>query len=85
MAPKRTTRSTPATTTTPTTSMTDEQLKRLIDQGVVDALAACDANRSQNSEDSHDSGTRVRRQAPFARESTANANTSNNQRGTGAG
>ncbi|GKD29784.1 hypothetical protein Tco_1240562 [Tanacetum coccineum] len=57
MAPKRTTRSTPATTTTLTTSVTDEQLKRLIDQGVVDALAARDANRSQNGEDSHDSGT----------------------------
>ncbi|GJV43929.1 hypothetical protein Tco_1428465 [Tanacetum coccineum] len=31
MAPKRTTRSTPATTTTLTTSVTDEQLMRLID------------------------------------------------------
>ncbi|GKA65066.1 putative reverse transcriptase domain-containing protein [Tanacetum coccineum] len=57
MAPKRTTRSTPATTTTPTTSVTDEQLKRLIDQGVVDALATRDADRSRNGEDSHDSGT----------------------------
>ncbi|GJS87226.1 hypothetical protein Tco_0769862 [Tanacetum coccineum] len=57
MAPKRTTRSTPATTTTPTTSVTDEQLKRLIDQGVVDALAARDANRSRNGEDNHDLGT----------------------------
>ncbi|GKE03259.1 reverse transcriptase domain-containing protein [Tanacetum coccineum] len=34
MAPKRTTRSTPATTTTPTTSMTDEQLKRLTEAGM---------------------------------------------------
>ncbi|GJY65869.1 reverse transcriptase domain-containing protein [Tanacetum coccineum] len=42
MAPKRTTRSTPATTTTPTTYVTDEQLKRLIDQGIDNALAACD-------------------------------------------
>ncbi|GJY88785.1 putative reverse transcriptase domain-containing protein [Tanacetum coccineum] len=56
MAPKRTTRSTPAKTTTPTTSVTDEQLKRLIDQGVADALAARDADRSRNGEDSHDSG-----------------------------
>ncbi|GKE01532.1 hypothetical protein Tco_1389515 [Tanacetum coccineum] len=40
MAPKRTTRSTPATTTTPTTSVTNEQLKRLVEQGVADALAA---------------------------------------------
>ncbi|GKC90579.1 hypothetical protein Tco_1151228, partial [Tanacetum coccineum] len=57
MAPKRTTRSTPATTTTPTTSVTDEQLKRLIDQGVADALAARDADRSQNGKDNRDSGT----------------------------
>ncbi|GKB84262.1 putative reverse transcriptase domain-containing protein [Tanacetum coccineum] len=41
----------------PTTSMTDEQLKRLINQGDVDALATRDADRSRNSEDSHDSGT----------------------------
>ncbi|GJZ17770.1 hypothetical protein Tco_0553893 [Tanacetum coccineum] len=52
IALKRTTRSTPATKTTPTTSMTNEQLKRLIDQGVADALAARDADRSQNGEDS---------------------------------
>ncbi|GKB77801.1 putative reverse transcriptase domain-containing protein [Tanacetum coccineum] len=70
MAPKRTTRSTPATKTTPTTSVTDEQLKRLIDQGVVDALAVRDADRSQNGEDNHDSGMGVRRQDPLAREST---------------
>ncbi|GJR21856.1 reverse transcriptase domain-containing protein [Tanacetum coccineum] len=70
MAPKRTTRSTPATTTTPTTSVTDEQLKILIDQGVVDALAARDADRSRNGEDNHDSGMGVRRQAPLARECT---------------
>ncbi|GJV77096.1 reverse transcriptase domain-containing protein [Tanacetum coccineum] len=68
MAPKRTTRLTPATTTTPTTSMTDEQLKRLIDQGVADALAACDTERSRNGKDSHDSGTGLRRQALPARE-----------------
>ncbi|GJY15672.1 putative reverse transcriptase domain-containing protein [Tanacetum coccineum] len=66
MAPKRTTRSTPATTTTTTTPMTDAQLKDLIDQGVSDALAARDADRSRNGEDSHDSGTGVRRQAPLA-------------------
>ncbi|GKD54490.1 putative reverse transcriptase domain-containing protein [Tanacetum coccineum] len=66
MEPKRTTRSTPSTTTTLTTSVTDEQLKRLIDQGVADALAVCDADRSRNDEDSYDSGTGVRRQAPPA-------------------
>ncbi|GKD88124.1 putative reverse transcriptase domain-containing protein, partial [Tanacetum coccineum] len=56
--------------TTPTTSVTDEQLKRLIDHGVVDALAARDAGRSRNGKDSHDSGTSVRRQAPPAHECT---------------
>ncbi|GJT02898.1 reverse transcriptase domain-containing protein [Tanacetum coccineum] len=45
----------------------------LIDQGIADALAVCsiaarDADRSRNSEDSHDSGTGVRRQTPLARE-----------------
>ncbi|GJU53057.1 reverse transcriptase domain-containing protein [Tanacetum coccineum] len=68
MAPKRTTRSTPTTTTIPTTSVTDEQLKRLIDQGVADALAARDADISRNGKDNHDSGTGVRRKAPLARE-----------------
>ncbi|GKG35038.1 hypothetical protein Tco_0440192, partial [Tanacetum coccineum] len=56
------------TATTTTTPMTDAQLKALIDQGVTDALAACDADRSRNDEDSYDSGTGVRRQAPLARE-----------------
>ncbi|GKE88079.1 hypothetical protein Tco_1565554, partial [Tanacetum coccineum] len=46
------------------------QLKALIDQGVVDALAACDADRSRNGEDNHDSGMGVRRQAPLAYECT---------------
>nr|GFB84066.1 hypothetical protein [Tanacetum cinerariifolium] len=67
MAPKRTTRSTPATTTsTTTTPMTIAHLKALIDQGVTNALAARDADRSRNGEGSHDSGTGVRRQAPRA-------------------
>ncbi|GJS07258.1 putative reverse transcriptase domain-containing protein [Tanacetum coccineum] len=70
MAPKRTTRSTPVTTTTTTTPVTDAQLKALIDQGIADALAARDADRSRNGQDSHDSGTGVRRQAPLARECT---------------
>ncbi|GJU53069.1 putative reverse transcriptase domain-containing protein [Tanacetum coccineum] len=68
MAPKRTTRSTPAATTTTTTTVTEAQLKALIDQGVANALGACDANRSRNGEDSHDLGTGVRRQAPLARD-----------------
>ncbi|GJX50946.1 reverse transcriptase domain-containing protein [Tanacetum coccineum] len=57
MAPtKRTTKASPATTTT-TTPVTNAQLKALIDQGVVDALAARDANRSRNGNDSHNLGT----------------------------
>nr|GEW13541.1 reverse transcriptase domain-containing protein [Tanacetum cinerariifolium] len=71
MAPKRTTKSTPATKiTTTTTTVTDAQLKALIDQGVANALAARDADRSQNGEDSHDSGMSARRQAHLARECT---------------
>ncbi|GJT40672.1 putative reverse transcriptase domain-containing protein [Tanacetum coccineum] len=69
MAPKRATWSTPATKTT-TTSVTNAQLKALIDQGVANALAACDADISMNGDDSHNSGTGVRRQAPPARECT---------------
>nr|GEU47056.1 hypothetical protein [Tanacetum cinerariifolium] len=74
MAPKRTTRSTPATTTTTTTPMTNAQLKALIDQGIAngvyDALAARDTDRSRNGKDSHNFRTGVRRQAPPARECT---------------
>nr|GEV11811.1 hypothetical protein [Tanacetum cinerariifolium] len=55
MAPKITTRSSPTITTTTTTPMTDAQLKALIDQGVADALAASDADRSKNGKDNHDS------------------------------
>ncbi|GJV41611.1 hypothetical protein Tco_1420051, partial [Tanacetum coccineum] len=53
---KRTTRASPATTTT-TTPVTNPQLKALIDQGVADALAARDADRSRNGDDNHNSGT----------------------------
>nr|GEY08793.1 hypothetical protein [Tanacetum cinerariifolium] len=61
LAPKKSsTRSSPATTTT-TTPVTNAQHKALIDQGVVDALAARDADRSQNGEDNHDSGTGIER------------------------
>ncbi|GKG33072.1 hypothetical protein Tco_0430582, partial [Tanacetum coccineum] len=46
MAPKkRTTRTSPVTTTT-TTPVTNAQLKALIDQGIVDTLAEWDADRS---------------------------------------
>ncbi|GJS49852.1 hypothetical protein Tco_0599973 [Tanacetum coccineum] len=72
MAPKRTTRSTPATTTNPatTTSVTNAQFKAMIDQGVTDALAARDADRNTNGDDSHNSGTGVRRTKRVARECT---------------
>ncbi|GKB71323.1 hypothetical protein Tco_0932735 [Tanacetum coccineum] len=70
MAPKkRTTRASPATTTT-TTPVTNAQLKALIDQGIADALAAHDADRSMNGDDSHNSGTGVRRNERATRECT---------------
>ncbi|GJU60420.1 putative reverse transcriptase domain-containing protein [Tanacetum coccineum] len=71
-APKtRTTRASPATTTTTTTPITDEQLKVLIAQGVVDVLAEHDATRSRNGKDSHDdSGMGIRRTKQAARECT---------------
>ncbi|GKC45946.1 putative reverse transcriptase domain-containing protein [Tanacetum coccineum] len=56
MAPKRATKSTPAETTA-TTSVTNSQLKAMIDQGVTDALAARDADKNTNGDDSHNSGT----------------------------
>ncbi|GKC21735.1 reverse transcriptase domain-containing protein [Tanacetum coccineum] len=73
MAPKRTTRSTPVTTTpaptaTTTTSVTNAQLQAMIDQGVTAALAARDANR--NGDDSHTSGTGGRRTERVVRECT---------------
>ncbi|GJX93931.1 hypothetical protein Tco_0348517 [Tanacetum coccineum] len=70
MAPtRRTTRASPATTTT-TTPVTNAQLKALIDQGVADALAARDADRSRNGDDNHNSGTGSRRTERTARECT---------------
>ncbi|GJX65688.1 putative reverse transcriptase domain-containing protein [Tanacetum coccineum] len=70
MAPKRTTRSTTVPETTNTTSVTNAQLQAMIDQGVTAALAARDANRSTNGDDSHNSGTGVRRTERVARECT---------------
>ncbi|GJX29517.1 putative reverse transcriptase domain-containing protein [Tanacetum coccineum] len=73
MAPKRATRSTPVTTTpaptaTTTTSVTNAQLQAMIDQGVIAALAARDANR--NGDDNHTSGTGGRRTERIVRECT---------------
>ncbi|GKA74043.1 hypothetical protein Tco_0780345 [Tanacetum coccineum] len=73
MAPKkRTTRLNPETTTTTpaTTSVTNAQLKAMIDQGVTAALAARDADRNTNGDDSHISGAGVRRTERTARECT---------------
>ncbi|GJX30010.1 putative reverse transcriptase domain-containing protein [Tanacetum coccineum] len=71
MAPKkRTTRLNPEITTiTPaTTSVTNAQLKAMIDQGVTAALATRDANT--NGVDSHNSGTCVRRNERATHECT---------------
>ncbi|GJV72129.1 putative reverse transcriptase domain-containing protein [Tanacetum coccineum] len=70
MSPKRTTRSTLATTTNPatTTSVTNAQLKEMIDQGVTDALAARDADRNTNDDHSHNLGTGVRQTERVARD-----------------
>nr|GEY64018.1 putative reverse transcriptase domain-containing protein [Tanacetum cinerariifolium] len=61
MAPKRTTRSIANQETTNTTSVTNAQLQAMIDQGITAALAARDALRSTNGDDSHNSRTGVRR------------------------
>nr|GFA34676.1 hypothetical protein [Tanacetum cinerariifolium] len=61
MAPKRTTRSTEDQEIINTTSVTNAQLQAMIDQGVTTALAARDALRSTNGDDSHNSRTGVRR------------------------
>ncbi|GKA36341.1 putative reverse transcriptase domain-containing protein [Tanacetum coccineum] len=69
MAPKRrTTRATPITDTPTTTSVTNAQLQAMIDQGVTVVLAARDVTR--NGDDSHTSGTGVRRNERVVRECT---------------
>nr|GEV57330.1 retrotransposon protein, putative, Ty3-gypsy subclass [Tanacetum cinerariifolium] len=55
MAPKQTTMSTADQETTNTTSVTNAQLQEMIDDGVTAALAARDALRSTNGDDSHNS------------------------------
>nr|GEU29672.1 hypothetical protein [Tanacetum cinerariifolium] len=67
---KRTTRATPATITTPTTTVTDVQLQALIDRGVVAALAERDADRSRNGDNNNDSGTGGRMQMTTLRKCT---------------
>nr|GEV02106.1 hypothetical protein [Tanacetum cinerariifolium] len=71
MAPKkRTTRATPATITTPTTTITNAQLQALIDRGVAAALPERDADRSRNGDNNNDLGTGGRRQMTTPRECT---------------
>nr|GFB19528.1 hypothetical protein [Tanacetum cinerariifolium] len=68
MAPRRTTRSTADQERINATSVTNAQLQAMIDQGVTAALAARDALRSTNGDDSHNSGTGVRRTERATRE-----------------
>nr|GFA41201.1 hypothetical protein [Tanacetum cinerariifolium] len=70
MAPRRTTRSTADQETVNATTVTNALLQTMIDQGVTIALAARDALRSTNGDDSHNSGTGVRRTERAARECT---------------
>nr|GEV71600.1 hypothetical protein [Tanacetum cinerariifolium] len=70
MAPRRTTRSTADQETINATTVTNAQLQEMIDQGVTAALAARDALRSTNGDDSHNSGTGARRTERAARECT---------------
>nr|GEW73376.1 hypothetical protein [Tanacetum cinerariifolium] len=74
-APRQTTRLNPGATSDPnqapsttTTTITNAQLQAMIDQGVNAALAARDANRT--GDDSHTSGTGVRRTERVTRECT---------------
>ncbi|GJZ78961.1 putative reverse transcriptase domain-containing protein [Tanacetum coccineum] len=64
------TRSNTAPETTNTTFLTNAQLQAIIDQGVTAALAARDADRNTNVDDSHNSGTGVRRTKQTACECT---------------
>ncbi|GKD89668.1 reverse transcriptase domain-containing protein [Tanacetum coccineum] len=68
MVPKRATRSNKALETTNTTSVTNAQLQAMIDQGVTTSLVARDADRNMNDDDSHNSGTDIRRTEQTARE-----------------
>nr|GEX04495.1 hypothetical protein [Tanacetum cinerariifolium] len=69
MAPKkRTMRATPASATTPTTTIINAQLQALIDRGVAAALAERDVDKSRNGDNSNDSGTGRGRQMTTPRE-----------------
>ncbi|GJZ09636.1 reverse transcriptase domain-containing protein [Tanacetum coccineum] len=70
MAPKRATRSNLAPETTNTTSVTNAQLQAMINQGVTTVLAARDADKNTNGDDSHISRAGVRRTEQTACECT---------------
>nr|GFA72935.1 putative reverse transcriptase domain-containing protein [Tanacetum cinerariifolium] len=70
MAPKQTTKATADQETTNTTSVTNAQLQAMIDHGVTVALAAHDALRSTNGDDSHNSRTGNQQQQPNKRQNT---------------
>nr|GEY55436.1 hypothetical protein [Tanacetum cinerariifolium] len=70
MAPKQTTRSTADQETINATTVTNAQLQEMIDQGVTAALAARDALKSTNGDDSHNSRIGVRRTERATRECT---------------
>nr|GEX31893.1 reverse transcriptase domain-containing protein [Tanacetum cinerariifolium] len=70
MGTKTTTRSTADQETINATTVTNAQLQEMIDQGVTAALAARDALKSTNGDDSRNSGTGVRRTERAARECT---------------
>nr|GFC55686.1 hypothetical protein [Tanacetum cinerariifolium] len=70
MAPRRTTRSTADQETINATTVTNAQLQTMIDQGVTVALAARKALRSTNGDNSHNSGTGVRKTERAARKCT---------------
>nr|GFB69277.1 hypothetical protein [Tanacetum cinerariifolium] len=70
MAPRRTTRSTTDQETVNLTMVTNAQLQTMIDQGVTATLAARDALRITNGDDSHNSRTGVRRTERAACECT---------------
>nr|GEV00236.1 putative reverse transcriptase domain-containing protein [Tanacetum cinerariifolium] len=70
IATKQTTSSTTDQETTNTTSVTNAQLQVMIDQGITATLAARDALRSINGDDSHNSGTGVRRTERATRDCT---------------
>nr|GFA04124.1 putative reverse transcriptase domain-containing protein [Tanacetum cinerariifolium] len=70
MAPRRTTRSIADQETVNATTVTNAQLQAMIYQGVTTALAARDVLRSTNGDDSHNSGTGVRRTERATRECT---------------